>query len=68
MEFENLGTLEAFITDGLRTAVETLTVPNMVEKTFRFIGHREKMLALRQAGFFSEQPLRNSRPESPAMT
>ena len=57
MEFENLGTLEAFITDGLRTMIETLTVPNMVEKTFRYPGHREKMLALRQAGFFSEQPL-----------
>jgi len=57
LEFEKLGTLEAFITDGLRTMIETLTVPEMVEKTLRYPGHREKMLALRQAGFFSEQPV-----------
>ena len=37
--------------------IETLTVPEMVEKTLRYPGHREKMLALRQAGFFSEQPV-----------
>lgn len=57
LEFEKLGTIEAFITDGLRTMIETLTVPEMVEKTLRYPGHREKMLALRQAGFFSEQPI-----------
>ena len=57
LEFEKLGTIEAFITDGLRTMIETLTVPEMVEKTLRYPGHREKMLALRQAGFFSEQPV-----------
>lgn len=57
LEFEKLGTLEAFITDGLRTMIETLNVPEMVEKTLRYPGHREKMLALRQAGFFAEQPV-----------
>ncbi|HRD02499.1 MAG TPA: saccharopine dehydrogenase C-terminal domain-containing protein [Candidatus Saccharicenans sp.] len=57
LEFENLGTLEAFNTDGLRTMIETLNVPQMVEKTLRYPGHREKMLALRQAGFFAEQPV-----------
>jgi len=57
LEFEKLGTLEAFITDGLRTMIETLNVPEMIEKTLRYPGHREKMLALRQAGFFAEQPV-----------
>jgi len=57
MEFENLGTLEAFNTDGLRTMIGTLTVPQMIEKTLRYPGHREKMLALRQAGFFDNQPV-----------
>jgi len=57
MEFENLGTLEAFNTDGLRTMIDTLTVPQMIEKTLRYPGHREKMLALRQAGFFDNQPV-----------
>jgi len=57
IEFENLGTLEAFNTDGLRTMIDTLTVPEMIEKTLRYPGHREKMLALRQAGFFDNQPV-----------
>jgi saccharopine dehydrogenase-like NADP-dependent oxidoreductase len=57
IEFENLGTLEAFNTDGLRTMIDTLTVPQMIEKTLRYPGHREKMLALRQAGFFDNQPV-----------
>jgi len=42
IEFENLGTLEAFNTDGLRTMIDTLTVPEMIEKTLRYPGHREK--------------------------
>ncbi|MDD8021375.1 MAG: saccharopine dehydrogenase C-terminal domain-containing protein [Acidobacteriota bacterium] len=57
LEFENVGSLEAFNTDGLRTMIETLTVPEMNEKTLRYPGHREKMLALKQAGFFDSQPV-----------
>jgi len=35
--------LEAFNTDGLRTLL-SLSVPNMVEKTLRYVGHRDEML------------------------
>lgn len=52
--FANIGTLEAFNSDGLRTLTHTLNVPNMVEKTLRFPGHAEKMKLLRDAGFFSK--------------
>jgi lysine 6-dehydrogenase len=45
-------TLEAFCTDGLRTLIYTLDVPNMDEKTLRFPGHAEKMKVLRDTGFF----------------
>lgn len=47
-------TLEAFYTDGLRTLIYTLDVPDMDEKTLRFPGHAEKMKVLRETGFFSD--------------
>lgn len=56
LEFEKIGTLEAFNSDGLRSLMKTLKVPDMVEKTLRYPGHREKMLALREAGFFDNRP------------
>ncbi len=58
VEFEDLGTLEAFYTDGLRTLLHTLPYPNMKEKTLRYPGHREKMAILKEAGFFDAQPVR----------
>jgi len=58
MEFSGVGTLEAFNTDGLRTLVDTLSIPTMREMTLRYPGHAEKMRALRESGFFSEEPIR----------
>lgn len=57
LEFEQLGTLEAFNTDGLRTLLRTLDLPEMKEKTLRYPGHREKMLMLKEAGFFDSRPV-----------
>ncbi|MGQ9800069.1 MAG: saccharopine dehydrogenase family protein [Candidatus Saccharicenans sp.] len=57
LEFEQLGTLEAFNTDGLRTLLRTLDLPEMKEKTLRYPGHRKKMLMLREAGFFDSSPI-----------
>jgi saccharopine dehydrogenase-like NADP-dependent oxidoreductase len=57
-DFENIGTLEAFNSDGLRTLLKTMAhVPDMCEKTLRYPGHRDLMLAFREAGFLSEQPI-----------
>ncbi len=57
VDFPGLGTLEAFETDGLRTLIRTMPdVPHMVEKTFRYPGHAEKMRLLREAGFFDRTP------------
>ena len=53
--FPEVGTLEAFNTDGLRTMAKTLDAPNMKEKTLRYPGHVEKMMLLRQLGFFSKE-------------
>jgi saccharopine dehydrogenase-like NADP-dependent oxidoreductase len=52
--FPRIGTLEAFNTDGLRTMAKTIDAPNMKEKTLRYPGHTEKMVVLREMGFFSK--------------
>lgn len=53
--FPEVGTLEAFNTDGLRSMATTMDVPNMKEKTLRYPGHIEKMSVLRELGFFSKE-------------
>jgi len=57
LEFEGIGTLEAFNTDGLRTLLKTMPVPNMKEKTLRYPGHARFMNALRDTGFFDENSM-----------
>ena len=57
LNFDEVGTLEAFNSDGLRTLAETLTAPNMKEKTLRYPGHIEKMRVLRESGFFSQDEI-----------
>lgn len=57
LHFDEIGTLEAFETDGLRSLMVTSEIPNMIEKTLRYPGHREKMQMLRDMGFFAEEPL-----------
>jgi saccharopine dehydrogenase-like NADP-dependent oxidoreductase len=56
--FPEVGTLEAFNSDGLRTLANNLNVPNMKEKTLRYPGHIEKMLILRESGFFSKDEIK----------
>lgn len=59
VEFEKVGTLEAFNTDGLRTVIRTLKdIPNMKERTLRYPGHIEYMQVLRETGFFDTKPIR----------
>ena len=57
LNFDEVGTLEAFNSDGLRTLADTLTAPNMKEKTLRYPGHIEKMRVLRESGFFSQDEI-----------
>ena len=58
MFFENVGTLEAFDTDGLRSLLQNLhNIPNMKEKTLRFPGHIEIIKALKTVGFFDHDPV-----------
>lgn len=57
VEFDGIGTLEAFDTDGLRTLLETIPARSLVEKTLRYPGHAERMAMLRESGFFEDAPL-----------
>ncbi len=57
LDFDRVGTLEAFNTDGLRTLLKTSKVPDMKEKTMRYPGHCEQMSMLRDTGFFDEEPM-----------
>ncbi len=58
VEFEKVGTLESFNTDGLRSIIHTMGhIPNMKEKTLRYPGHVEYIMALKQSGFFSKKEI-----------
>ncbi len=57
LDFPEVGALEAFNTDGLRTLLKTSDTPELLEKTMRYPGHAEWMLGLRESGFFDLQPV-----------
>ncbi|MGE5399318.1 MAG: saccharopine dehydrogenase C-terminal domain-containing protein [Ignavibacteriales bacterium] len=58
VEVARVGTLVAFNTDGLRTLIHTMKVPDMVEKTLRYPGHMEIMKVFRDSGFFNSDYLK----------
>lgn len=58
VNFENIGTLEAFNTDGLRSLIKTMShIPSMKEKTLRYPGHIHLIRALSAAGFLDREPV-----------
>ncbi len=57
IELPRAGTLEAFNTDGLRTLLTTVNIPNMKEKTLRYPGHVELMAVFRETGLFGKEPI-----------
>ncbi len=53
VDFETIGTLESFNSDGLRSLIHTMPhIPNMKEKTLRYPGHIEYIQVLKKSGFF----------------
>ena len=57
IDVPEVGTLESFITDGLRSLADTLKIPFMEERTLRWPGHAELMKIFRETGFFSLEPI-----------
>ena len=53
IDFKEIGTLEAWNSDGLRSLIRTMRIPNMIEKTMRYPGTIEYLRVLRDIGFFS---------------
>lgn len=57
LEFDGVGTLEAFNSDGLRSLLFTIKAENMSEKTLRYPGYAEKIQLLSDNGFFSSEKI-----------
>ena len=58
IHFDEIGTLEAFNTDGLRSLLYTMPhIKNQKEKTMRYPGHVEIIRSLKESNFFSETPI-----------
>jgi len=55
--FDPVGSLEAWNTDGLRTLITTMRVPNMMEKTLRYPGTMQYIKVMRETGLFSKEPV-----------
>jgi saccharopine dehydrogenase-like NADP-dependent oxidoreductase len=53
VDLPGVGRMEAGLTDGLRSLVRTLDVPEMVELTLRWPGHYERIAGLRECGLLS---------------
>lgn len=53
VHFKEVGTLESWNSDGLRTLIKTMNIPDMIEKTLRYPGAVEYLRVLRESGFFS---------------
>jgi len=58
IEIEKVGTLACLNSDGLRTLIRTMDIPDMFEKTLRYPEHVNQMRAFRDGGFLDETPLR----------
>jgi saccharopine dehydrogenase-like NADP-dependent oxidoreductase len=57
VDLEGVGTLESWNSDGLRSLVQTMEIPNMIEKTLRYPGCVEYLKVLRETGYFSYEPI-----------
>jgi lysine 6-dehydrogenase len=58
VDFREVGTLESFNTDGLRSLLYTMGhIPNMKERTLRYPGHIDLIKAMIKGGFFDTNPI-----------
>ncbi len=58
VNFAEVGTLESWNSDGLRSLIKTMAhIPDMIEKTLRYPGCAEYLRVLRESGFFSYEEI-----------
>ena len=61
LDILDVGKLEAFNTDGLRSLLSTMShIPNMKEKTLRYPGHAELILSKLNQGLFDEDNIKET--------
>ena len=58
LQFDVVGSLEAFNSDGLRSLLFTLKAENMREKTLRYPGYANKIKLLAENGFFKKEKIK----------
>jgi len=59
LEIPGVGTLEAFLTDGVRSLLSEHDSWSIVEKTLRYPKYRDKVKFLKDIGLLNEEPLDN---------
>ncbi|MCC7332380.1 MAG: saccharopine dehydrogenase NADP-binding domain-containing protein [Flavobacteriales bacterium] len=58
IDFDKVGTLESFNSDGLRSIIFTMPhIKDMKEKTLRYPGHVEYVKVLKESGFFNTKAI-----------
>jgi len=57
IDFEEVGSLACLNSDGLRTLIRTMDIPDMLEKTLRYPGHVDVMRIFKDAGFLNLTPI-----------
>jgi saccharopine dehydrogenase-like NADP-dependent oxidoreductase len=61
LDILDVGKLEAFNTDGLRSLLSTMShIPNMKEKTLRYPGHAQLMQSLLDQGLFNKNRIKET--------
>ena len=61
LDILDVGKLEAFNTDGLRSLLSTMShIPNMKEKTLRYPGHAQLMQSLLDQGLFNKDRIKET--------
>ncbi len=55
--FDDIGSLEAFNSDGLRSLMFTIKADQMKEKTLRYPGYADKIMLLADNGFFDDKKI-----------
>jgi lysine 6-dehydrogenase len=53
IDLDTVGTLACLNSDGLRTLIRTMDIPDMFEKTLRYPGHVDMMRIFRDVGFLN---------------
>ena len=57
IELHKVGTLACLNSDGLRTLIRTMDIPDMFEKTLRYPGHADLMRIFRDTGLLNMTPI-----------